>query len=130
MSNPTGKGGFVKGDPRINRDGRPKHFDELRKLAQRIADEKIVSKDGTTAVSRIELMLKQMSMSGDARLILEFIKIAYGEERSQVDITTNGKEINASILTDDERAARIAAILEQAREARARRAAGSNSDQS
>ena len=29
----TGKG-FVKGDPRINRLGRPKHFDQFRKLAR------------------------------------------------------------------------------------------------
>ena len=30
---------FVKGDPRINRKGRPKSFDALRSLAQEIAHE-------------------------------------------------------------------------------------------
>ena len=41
---PGGK--FVKGDPRINRNGRPKSFDALRALAQEIAHE--VENDGTT----------------------------------------------------------------------------------
>ena len=38
----TGKvpgGPFRKGDPRINRKGRPKSFDQLRSLAQEIAHE-------------------------------------------------------------------------------------------
>ena len=30
---------FIKGDPRINRDGRPKNFDALRELAREIGYE-------------------------------------------------------------------------------------------
>ena len=50
MTNPTGKGGFVKGDPRINRKGRPRSFKELRDLARQIAEEKAVVKGNTLVV--------------------------------------------------------------------------------
>ncbi len=43
---PKKSGRFTKGDPRINRNGRPKSFDALRALAQEIAHE--VENDGTT----------------------------------------------------------------------------------
>jgi hypothetical protein len=37
---------FAKGDPCINRKGRPKSFDQFRELAQSIAHQKITDKDG------------------------------------------------------------------------------------
>jgi hypothetical protein len=44
----TGKP-FTKGDPRINRKGRPKSFDALRVLAQEIAHEPITVVNGHRA---------------------------------------------------------------------------------
>ena len=37
---------FVKGDKRINRTGRPKTFDELRRIADMIASELVPGPDG------------------------------------------------------------------------------------
>jgi len=63
----TGKG-FVKGDKRINRRGRPRSFDALRQLAQTIAHEDI--SDGMTVT---EAILRKWAGSKDPRLQLQFV---------------------------------------------------------
>ena len=79
----TGKG-FVKGDPRINRKGRPKSFDQLRSLAQEIAHE--AAKQGGQpvvidghAITVTEAIMRQWAMSKDPRLQQKFIEVAYGQ---------------------------------------------------
>ena len=79
MANKTPAKPFTKGDPRINRKGRPKNFDGLRALAQLIANEKITSKDGQTAMSRAELILRSWANSGNWQLQRQFIETAYGK---------------------------------------------------
>ena len=75
---------FVKGDPRINRKGRPKSFDQLRSLAQEIAHEAAkqggqpVVIDGHT-VTVTEAIMRQWAMSKDPRLQQKFIEVAYGQ---------------------------------------------------
>jgi len=77
---------FVKGDHRINRLGRPKSFDALRKLAQRIAAEELDSADGET-ITRIEALLRVLSSSRNAQDRKTFLEYAYGKPKEQVDIT-------------------------------------------
>jgi hypothetical protein len=72
----TGKG-FVKGDPRCNRNGRPKGFDELRRVAQQILGEDVVWADGRT-ISRVELILRRWSRSRNPMLQKLFIEYAFG----------------------------------------------------
>jgi hypothetical protein len=55
----TGKG-FVKGDPRCNRNGRPKGFDELRRVAQQIVGEDVIWADGSV-ITRAELIFRRWS---------------------------------------------------------------------
>ena len=87
----TGKkqpGAFTKGDPRINRKGRPKSFDQLRSLAQEIAHEAAkqskeqggqpVVIDGHV-VTVTEAIMRQWAMSKDPRLQQKFIEVAYGQ---------------------------------------------------
>ncbi len=73
----TGKG-FVKGDPRINRRGRPKSFDELRKLAQELANEEVEDKK-LGKVIRARSILRQWSESKEPMLQVKFMEYAFGK---------------------------------------------------
>lgn len=82
-------GTFVKGDPRINRKGRPKSFDALRKLAQQISHEQTVAKDGEP-VTRIEELLRKWVLSADVRVQMKFVEIAFGNAPQPVEVTGKG----------------------------------------
>jgi len=73
----TGKG-FVKDDSRCWRQGRPKGFYELRRVARELAWQAVPWADGRM-VSRIELILRRWSRSKNFREQMYFMKIAYGE---------------------------------------------------
>lgn len=75
---------FKKGDPRINRLGRPKSFDAARELAQQIAHE--VAKAGGNEVvidghrvTVTEAILRSWATSKDARLQQAFMEYAFGK---------------------------------------------------
>ena len=80
---PKKRGQFVKGDPRINRKGRPRNFDALRELAQHIAHEKVKG----TAWSRVELILRHWASSDKAELQRAFIDIAYGKVKDELELS-------------------------------------------
>jgi len=84
---------FVKGDPRINRKGRPKSFDALRKLAVQIAGEQA----GETELTRVQLMLKAMASSKNPRDRELFLAYAYGKPRVDMDITSGGKPLDITL---------------------------------
>lgn len=103
---PPAPGQFKKGDPRINRKGRPKSFDALRRLAQQIACEVVKDPDLDAPVSRVEQMLREMSGSGDARKLVPFLEIAYGKVPAPVEVTgKNGGPIATQQVFDHSAAA-------------------------
>ena len=79
---------FVKGDKRINRNGRPKSFDALRKLAVRIAGETIPGASGED-ITRIEAMLKVMSSSKNPADKALFLAYAYGKPKDEIDLKSD-----------------------------------------
>ena len=80
---------FKKGDKRINRKGRPKSFDKLRKLAIQIAGEQA----GSTELTRVQLMLTAMASSKNPSDRALFLAYAFGKPKEEVDVTSGGEKI-------------------------------------
>lgn len=85
----TGKG-FVKGDPRINRKGRPRNFDALRELAQQIAHEKITEVNGHGATVA-EMILRKWASSNNPKLQRAFIEVAFGKVPDNINVDVNNR---------------------------------------
>jgi len=101
----TGKG-FRKGDPRINRKGRPRSFDALRTLAQQIAHEEARSGGAPVVVEGhkatvAEMILRQWAASKNPQLQRAFIEIAFGKVPDALDLTSGGEAIRVTLMGDD-----------------------------
>ena len=89
---------FVKGDPRINRKGRPKTFDAFRALAQEIAHETAVDKDKNEIISNghkvtvAEAILRKWAASQNPQFQKAFVEIAFGKvpDNVKVDLSFEG----------------------------------------
>ena len=92
---------FTKGDPRINRNGRPPNFDALRKLAQQISHEP-VKQNGQPlvieghVVTVIEAVMRALASSKNPRDRELFLKYAYGAPPSAVEVS--GKDGGAMVI--------------------------------
>ena len=84
---------FVKGDPRINRNGRPKDQMSLRNLIQQVLNEEQLDKDGNPAVinghklTRVELVVRKLAASDDPRKIQMLLEYAYGKVAQAQEVT-------------------------------------------
>jgi len=70
---------FVKGDPRINRNGRPKSFDELRALALKLLREDVDGK------AQVEIILRKILVDNPTKLI------EYGYGKVPDELLTDGE---------------------------------------
>jgi len=113
---------FVKGDPRINRKGRPKAFDAWRKLLIELSNEPAVQRDRAGGIKKLVLiqipqikdgapvvdddgnpvmvdhyatnaeMIARQWMS-DPKHQQEFVEGAFGKVPTNIDITSQGEKL-------------------------------------
>ena len=96
MANEQNLKPFTKGDPRINRKGRPKSFDKLRELAQSLSHEVVEGKDGSKHTA-VEMILRKLATEKPDK----FLEIAYGKVPQPIDVTTGGEKLEAKV-TDEQ----------------------------
>jgi hypothetical protein len=100
MANPNPSKPFTKGDPRINRKGRPKSFDGLRELAQLIGHEAVSVGDKKLTVT--EAILRQWAQSKNPILQRAFIEIAFGKVPDRTELTgADGKPLKIKVTLSD-----------------------------
>lgn len=98
MANEQNLKPFKKGDPRINRRGRPKSFDALRELAQQIAHEEAQSSGAPLVINGhkatvMEAILRQWAQSKNPQLQRAFVEIAFGKVPDNLDVNNKGEII-------------------------------------
>ena len=89
---------FTKGDPRINRNGRPKTVPGLEKLLIEVLGAEVGKK---SKVQRILEKLADLAIKGDVRAAELLLNRCYGKPvetiKATADITTNGESLNKGI---------------------------------
>lgn len=98
-ANSPKRGQFVKGDPRINRRGRPRTFDAVRKLAIKIAGEQADEED----VTRIVLKLREMARSKNPSDSALFLAYAYGKPKDEVELSGQIESIIKKVNVDPDK---------------------------
>jgi hypothetical protein len=87
---------FVKGDPRINRKGRPPKLPDLDSLlAEVLADER----EGISAMKLILIALRKRAFAGDVRAGELLLDRAYGKLKQSKELDLNLDSFSEETLT-------------------------------
>ena len=87
---------FQKGDPRINREGRPKNYDLIHEIASRLCAEPADLKDNPEGITQIEVIMREWLHSKNYQKQLAVIQYAFGKIPEQIEIQK--KEPNKVII--------------------------------
>jgi len=91
MSNPNPKPRFKKGDPRINRKGRPKSLPKLRELFQSIGNEVACDKDGQPIIidGHVATVIEMIgrSWTKDPKHQRDFVENGWGKVPNPVELS-------------------------------------------
>lgn len=74
---------FRTGDRRINRRGRPRNFDALRKLCQKVCHEKVTLDD--EVLTRLEVILRDWASSKDVQKQIALVQYRYGKPVDKIE---------------------------------------------
>jgi hypothetical protein len=74
---------FRTGDRRINRRGRPRNFDALRELCQKVCHEKVTLDD--EVLTRLEVILRDWASSKDAQKQIALVQYGYGKPVDKIE---------------------------------------------
>jgi len=77
---------FQKGDPRINRRGRPRKSDLIAQLAKSLLEEPIEIGRENQTITRLESILREWLDSGNFQKKLAVIQYAYGRIPDESDV--------------------------------------------
>ncbi len=101
---------FVKGDPRINRKGRPvRGMDELKREWQDVWSEIMFDSNNLPIIDevtgkKLTRLKARMRIATSSRNTQEFrtaLEYAYGKPKEEIDLTSGGEPIQTKV--DDER---------------------------